>query len=259
MNLKLPLITAHSGCEHTPRDSMDSIDCAIALGADAIEMDIRRAEHGLLYISHDRQQGSAVNEKETLESVFRRIQHTALRFNCDIKEPSALYGTLEMAKRFHFGPDRLILTGSVSPEMLALEPEIMEQASVYLNIEQALKFLYMGKLSAEKNEAQFPELMNNANAFTLGMLKEQNCVASLIRLIKSLHVHALNMYHIVLTEDLAKAFQSQGIACSVWTVNEADDQERCLRLGVDNITTVAVRSALERREQYRLSVRHSAV
>ena len=66
-----PMITAHSGCEGTARDSMESVELALALGADAIEMDIRRAPDGLLYISHDRQTGSEIESKHTLEAVFR--------------------------------------------------------------------------------------------------------------------------------------------------------------------------------------------
>ena len=64
-----PMITAHSGCEGTARDSMESVELALALGADAIEMDIRRAPDGLLYISHDRQTGSEIESKHTLEAL----------------------------------------------------------------------------------------------------------------------------------------------------------------------------------------------
>ena len=43
--MRIPMITAHSGCEGTARDSLDSVECAIRLGADVVEMDIRKASY----------------------------------------------------------------------------------------------------------------------------------------------------------------------------------------------------------------------
>lgn len=255
--MKLPLITAHSGCEQTPLDSMESVERAISLVADVVEMDVRRADDGTLYVSHDRQSGDNALEKVTLESVFRRIQNTELRLNCDIKEPFALCSTLDMAGRFGFGSDRLILTGAVSPEQLAMEPTITERASVYLNMEQALKFLYMGKMCAEQTEARFPELMNNAKPFVTDLLQNESSVMSLIRLMKALHVQGINMPHKNLSSSLAEIFRAENILCSVWTVNEMVDIDRCLHLNVYNIATLAVRSAIEHREAHRLKSRPS--
>ena len=98
-----PMITAHSGCEGTARDSMESVELALALGADAIEMDIRRAPDGLLYISHDRQTGSEIAKKHTLEAVFRRIADTPMKFNCDIKSLLPSPGCLKWEKGTAWG------------------------------------------------------------------------------------------------------------------------------------------------------------
>jgi len=248
--MKFPLITAHSGCEQTLRDSMESVERAIALGADAVEMDIRRAADGTLYVSHDRRYGEAVREKATLETVVCRIQNTGLKINCDIKEPFAVCGTLDMAERFGLGPDKLILSGAVSPELLVMEPSITERTSVFLNIEEVLKFLYMGRLYAEQDEEHFALLMADAKPFVLEMLKEECCIAAMIRLMKVLNVHTLNMPHGILTAGLAKMLRAEGITCSVWTVNEETDLNRCLELGVSNITTLAVRTAMECRKAH---------
>ena len=39
--MNIPMITAHSGCEETEIDSMESIELALEYGADAIEVDVR--------------------------------------------------------------------------------------------------------------------------------------------------------------------------------------------------------------------------
>ena len=64
-----------------------------------------------------------------------------------------------------------------------------------------------------------------------------------------LQVGGINLPYWLLTDELASAFRENGIFFSVWTVNEADRMERCIRLGAGNITTRTVRLALETREK----------
>lgn len=247
--MKLPQITGHSGCEGTPRDSMASIDRAEALNADAVEVDIRCGADGILRLSHDWLPESEYREKPTLEAVFRRLAQTNLRLNCDIKEPFAIPETLKLAQRFGFDRSRLILSGSVSAELLALEPVIGERASVYLNIEEAMKFLYMRELQRRGQEGCFAELMEHAQAFMPDMLADDG-VEPLLRMIAPLPVWGLNLPHELLTPALALKFREKNIRLSVWTVNEPADLERCLALGADNITTLAVGAAAACRQAY---------
>ena len=246
--MHLPIITAHSGCEGTARDSRESLERAIALGADAAEVDVRRALDGTLYISHDRQE--TAEGKLTLEAVFRTRRQTPLRLNCDIKEPFAVSGVLDLALRFDFGPDRLILTGSVSPELLALERAVTAGAGIWLNIEEALKFPCVARLFAAGEEDRFPALMADAKPFVLGMLAEAETVRSLCRLLKTLGAAGVNLPCAVLTEELRMALREAEIPISVWTVNDPAALDRCLALEVGNITTLAVSTALERRRRY---------
>ena len=52
--MPVPYITAHSGCENTPQDSMASVEKALVQGADIVDMDERKAPDGVLRISHER-------------------------------------------------------------------------------------------------------------------------------------------------------------------------------------------------------------
>ena len=65
--------------------------------------------------------------------------------------------------------------------------------------------------------------------------------------IKLLKVAGLNLPYWCMTDRLAEACRENGIFFSVWTVNEADKIERCIRLGAGNITTRQVRTALDTR------------
>jgi len=244
-----PLITAHSGCEQTSRDSMDSVECAIALGADVVEMDIRKAPDRVLRVSHNCVSSEEYAGKPQLKEVFRLICDKGLALNCDIKESHALYDVLDLAEAFAFGPDRLFLSGSVSPEQLARDASITQRAGVYLNIEEILKFLSVGHLFQDHTESRFPELMNTPWNFVRGVPLEGEVLTSVITLLKTLGVRGLNLPHGMVTPMAAERLNTAEIPFSVWTVNKPELIEQCLRVKAANVTTLTVESALNCRRQ----------
>lgn len=250
MNAKYrTFITAHSGCENTPRDSLETIDQALLYGADIIEMDVRRAPDGVLRISHDRLTAAEYEKKPTLEEVFRRIADTRLRINCDLKEQSALYEVLALGERMGFGRDRLILSGCTSPEQLARDPEIVERAAVYLNMEEILKFLYLAE-RLEGCDTQFAQLMSRPWSMMGPAPTPERWLGHIVRCCKALGVQGLNLPKDRLPEELIALCHAAELPFSVWTVNEPEIMDKCLRAGAENITTLAVRLAVETRAAY---------
>jgi glycerophosphoryl diester phosphodiesterase len=71
----------------------------------------------------------------------------------------------------------------------------------------------------------------------------------IVEFIKLLKVAGLNLPYWCMTDWLAEACRENGIFFSVWTVNDPDKIERCIRLGAGNITTRAVRAALDTRDR----------
>ena len=241
-------ITAHSGCEHLPQDSLETVDCALELKANVVEMDIRRTREGRMYVSHNACTGRDAEQKVSLDQVFEKISGTNLRINCDIKETFAVCGTLDLASRWNIPREQLIMTGSVSAEVLAMEPMVTERAQVYINMEEALKYFRISDLFREGMENQFTSLIHSGLPFTRGMLQNDQTLEHLISLVKHLRVSGINMPHDEVTERIMKRFHEEQIACSVWTVNEEADIDRCLGLNVSNITTRNVRTAMARRD-----------
>ena len=126
------MITAHSGCEGTGIDTMDSIEKALEIGADAIEIDVRLDPFGNLRISHDPLSLEGYLMKNMLEEVFRRISPTSMMINFDLKEPKALYETLQAAQSFGFPSERMILTGCTTPDRLLDDRKLSGQAAFFL-------------------------------------------------------------------------------------------------------------------------------
>lgn len=242
-------ITAHSGCEGSQRDSLDTLELAIGLGADVVEMDVRQAPDGTLRISHDPLSAADYEAQPKLETVFKRLQDTSLGLNCDIKEAAALYGVLDLAGRYGFTKERLILSGCTSPEQLARDRQITERAAVYLNIEEVLKVLYISENKPGWSTA-YGELMARPWKFLRGMALPETWPGMLADLVKQLDVSAINLPHWCLFDPMVKTCREAEIPLSIWTVNDAETLERCLLIEPKNITTLEVKLALEMRNAF---------
>lgn len=250
--MHIPYITAHSGCEGTPQDRMDTVELALELGAEVVEMDVRRAQDHVLRISHDVLPPEGYALKPTLEEVFLRIRDTQLKINCDIKEAAALEDIFRLAEQAGLGKDRLILSGCTSPEQLARDESIVKKSTVLLNIEELLKFFYLSE-GLPGWDGDFKRLMQSPWGILRSIPEPADYLNwhldKIVDFANLLQVGGINLPYWFLTDELASAFRENGIFFSVWTVNEADLMERCIRLGAGNITTRTVRLALETRDR----------
>ena len=260
------MITAHSGCEGTGIDTMESIKKALEFNADAVEIDIRMDPFGDLRISHNPLSLEDYFKKNPLLDVFKLVQHTSLLINFDIKEKTALYKTLDAALEFGFPTERLIFTGCTSPEQLLDDPGLVKQAVFFLNLEELLKYVYLRRRD-EFGEEIISALLEEPDRIWLDdetfipniFLPESfqippklKAVSRSIRekmeedIISVFHqsgAAAVNFPKILLWSDLLKTFKDNNVPLSVWTVNETEIMQRCLEEGVCNITTLSVQTA----------------
>lgn len=108
------LITAHSGSDGTPDNSLACVRYALSTAADAFEVDVRRLSDGTLALGHDAADHTAPTLREVL----------ALAAECGMS-------------------GRLIFSGSVDVNIFAAHPELHDCAEVYLNIEEYVPDLYL--------------------------------------------------------------------------------------------------------------------
>lgn len=108
------IITAHSGCEGTADNSHDHIRAAIASGAEMIEVDVRRAEDGTLYLSHDVPQDISV--RPTLRELFAlAAQAENLEMNLDVKTEGLIEDVMALAAEFDLA-HRIVFTGACNDD-----------------------------------------------------------------------------------------------------------------------------------------------
>ncbi|MBQ6343192.1 MAG: glycerophosphodiester phosphodiesterase [Anaerolineaceae bacterium] len=249
--MTFPMITAHSGCEDTEIDTLESIDLAMDCGAEAVEIDVRVDKTGELRIAHDAVPQEEYEKKLTLRDVLKYVYDTKLLVNCDLKEQSTLYKTLEEAEKLGFPSKRLILSGCTSPEQLARDPELHKRGLFFLNIEEVVKFIVLYNDPMVQID-QFIQLMSDPWSYIKkhGMDIIEEYINDVVSCYKLLHAAAVNMPKTLLDSIIDRTFQKADIPLSVWTVNEPELVQSCLSEKVFNITTRKVRQAIKLREDY---------
>ena len=241
--MKNTAITAHSGCEGTMRDSFESIERGIALGAECVEVDVQIDAAGVLRLSHDRRED--YSGAETLEHAFARVADAGININCDLKAPRVLYPVLELAKKFGLTDGRLIFSGSVSCDLLAADPEIARKARIFLNGEEIGKYFYCGAAP------DFAQILRSPWSF----LRERNVeimdarIPEIVASAKSVGAAAINLPFKILTHEHIARFRACGAELSLWTVNEEADMRRLLNEDLLSMTTLNVRTAMNVRAE----------
>lgn len=240
-------ITAHSGCEQTPNDSLESIHKATGLGADLVEVDVRRDHGGRLVISHDKRDD--YRDRPFLEEAFRLVlAEPSLSINCDMKEGEAIGSVLELADQVGLIPGRLAFSGNVLPSLLYRQPDIAKRANIYINIEELVRGLILEELPEQEREKLLEQ-----SAWTVLRERGQDNMLEYVDVIartcRKLQVKALNLPVALDKDGLYDRLEALEVPLSVWEVNDPDKIQELLHRGVKNITTRAVETALALRNQ----------
>ncbi len=230
--MKKTMITAHSGCDGTPDNSMESILKGIELGADCVEIDIRMDPQGTLRLTHNELEDYSA--AVPLETALRAIAESDVAVNCDLKEERLLYPVLAAAEAAGIPRERLVFSGSVDVALLRVDPTIVRRARIFLNLEQILKHLLM------KNFLLPPGWQERIILF-------DKHFREITRLVKILGVECINPNYKVMTPNRILACHAHGIGLSLWTVNDEADQKYLLRAGLVNMTTRNVAGAMKMR------------
>lgn len=236
-------ITAHSGCEGTADGSMESILRGIELGADLVEVDVRRGAGGGLVLAHDAVEDDA--GLVPLEAALREIaKHPDVGINCDLKEYGLAPEVIALAGDSGLKEGRLAFSGSLTPRQVMGETSVGCRAKVYLNIEEALCALYREKHpdaapGADPWEVVLRHMSERLDAW----------IDPLIDLCLKADIHALNLPPKSFIKPYLKKLGEAGVRISAWTINEPDAMRELFRMPwLENLTTRRVALALRERD-----------
>ncbi|MBO5511417.1 MAG: hypothetical protein J6B24_06780 [Clostridia bacterium] len=207
----MTLITAHSGCEGTPPNSIDHILAAIDSGAEMIEIDIR-AHGDLLYLSHDvAEDPSTCVTFETFLELIAPVPD--LRVNCDVKTDGLITPVMEAARRFGVA-HRMAFTGACNHQNDLIVAEGGR--------------LWPSLWPCEDNEAA---VRNACDSF------------------QGVGEPILNLHYSMISESSLTYLRDRGMDFSAWTVDDEAVLRDLLRKGITNITTRKPVLALRLRDE----------
>lgn len=197
-------ITAHTGCEKTPDNSLESISAGAASGADVVEFDIRFDKNNMPVLSHDEPKGGEV----TLEQAFRKLtEYKNLKANIDIKSTANLKEIQRLAEKYNL-LDRIFYTGVFEHYVEAVKKD-SPKIPYYLNIRDVIK---------PKKQTQ-------------------EYLMSLVKKVKDNDAIGINFHYKNASKKLVDAFHDNGLLVSIWTVNRKWNFIRIMKMSPDNITT----------------------
>lgn len=196
-------VTAHTGCEETEDNSLDSIRKGYESGADIVEFDLNFTSNGEAVLSHDEPQSGCV----TLDEAFALIAELPdLKVNVDCKSVANLKVVTELAKK-HRISDRIFYTG-IREENIKVVREQTPDIAYWLNFD----------VDAEKNT-------------------DEEYLLSLAKKTREVGAVGININYGTCSKQLVDVFHREGLLVSIWTVNKKLDMIKTISFCADNITT----------------------
>tara|TARA_X000001036_G_C20650480_1_gene794786 strand:+ start:442 stop:1167 length:726 start_codon:yes stop_codon:yes gene_type:complete len=221
---KNTLVIGHRGAKgHLAENTLPSIDKAMYLGVDGVEIDIFRCASGELVVFHD----------QTLEKLTNATGYIEQLDLDSIRKIEVLGGftipTLEEVLN--------LIDGQVS---LNIE---LKGSQTALLTDSLLKVFFMQEAwSAEKilissfNWDELKVFYNINKEVPIAVLTEDDPIDA-IPVAQSLKAKAINPNFKSLTKENVDKIKKVGIQIFPWTVNQPDDISRMIDLGVDGIIT----------------------
>ena len=213
------IITAHTGADHTPKNTRLFLSKMKKVPLQAIEMDIRKSGN-IIYCKHDKSIMPFL--KLRLKYVLDYVVKRNILINLDLKSFGLVKDVAALVKACG-AENNVYYTGSVGAD----EFEYLGKAKVYLN----LAFI----------EQCCPLTVEN-----VGKIKEY------VDSFKCENVGGINVNYKFASEELLSECKKQGLKVSLFTVDDIDELKRLLNHDeLVNITTKKISCALSLANQIR--------
>lgn len=237
--MRWPLITAHSGCMNTPENSIQSVLEGLRAGADVIEVDVRITKDQVVVLRHDEYVPTPFGNRslqdltfeeinnhvhnETivkLEEVLPIIQEHHRMINLDVKEDSAIHQMIQAVEKYKMR-DYVIVSGC-EKERAAYLKNHYRPYQVLLNADTKA-----GLASLESNDQSF--------------IKEtcQDAIAA--------SCCGINLNYRICSEEFLDSARLRCLPVLVWTIDDFQEMEKFINMGVHSITSNEVKKLVELR------------
>lgn len=232
-----PLITAHTGCEDSPENTIASILRGIKAGADIIEIDIRSTADGRIILMHDegfhtRSSGYLRVHELPLQRIRSLYESGEIMHLSRDAEITVLEDALKLAteKKCFLNLD---LKDDLSVELMCrlLEDHGLTHSVVISGCDKSRA----ARVKESCRGAQV--LLNVKNILPTELENYDDFMEKICRDAISGGYGGLNIDYRLCRQELIRYAQLRYLPVAVWTINDAEEMNRMIRMGVYSITT----------------------
>ena len=196
-------ITAHTGCEKSKDNTIESLNAAYESGADIAEFDLNFDSTGNAVLSHN----APIEGCITLDDAFRCIAtYKKIKVNVDVKSTNNLKAVVACAEKYSL-TERIFYTGigeEYVPAVKQQTPSVIYYLNVAVDRKRKNDVVYLNRLA---------DFVEQQGAVGIN-LNKKGCSAKLV-----------------------EVFHQRKLLVSVWTVNKKFEMLKILSFAPDNITT----------------------
>ena len=212
----------HRGAKaHIAENTLESIQKALDIGVDMIEIDVHKCASGELWVIHD----------FTLDRTTDGSGEIA-------KEPAEVIGQLRIEGRYKIPLLTEVLDLIQGKCSINIELKGLNTAQPVCEIVREKvatgNWKYSDFLISSFQKNELFETRNSNKEIPIAVLSKAS-VPEAIELGKLLNASAIHPSLGIITRDNTKLSQEAGFKVNVWTVNEREDIKRMIEFGVDGI------------------------
>ncbi len=200
-------VTAHSGAENTPENSLEYLQMCIRNGFETAEVDVTFRDDGTPALKHADSAGEQEGILFADAIALVASSSETLRLNLDLKAVDNLPAVVAVLEEHHM-LSRCFFTG------------VKEQ--------------WTEKVRTD-TDGKVPYYLNYNFAFWKRHIP--SCRHGALRRVRDCGAIGLNCRHRLATHALVELFRKNGLLTSFWTVNNERDMRRVIATAPDNITT----------------------
>lgn len=226
------LITGHRGASGTePENTMAAFKQALAMGAQAVELDIHRCKSGEMVVMHDADVSRTTNGSGNIKDMtLAELRELRLENGETIHTLDEVLAELKGGCRDGSNPTVFIEVKSSGAKATANAiRQAVEQHGYRYGQLPVIGFnpKQVGLVKAAHSKIEIGlSISAKRPAFEQKML---------IPLAKSLRATAINPEHTLVTPELVERAHAAGLKVNTWTVNGHEDIKRVTEAGVDTI------------------------
>ncbi len=227
--MRLPLVTSHAACKgHAPENTLAGIERAIALGADAIEIDVHCTSDRVPVLIHD-------------ETVDRTTDGAGSIHDMPLDVARALdAGARQFVPQFQGAKiPTLAEVLDLTKGKVLLQIEI-KQLEIEEEVARAVRDA--GAINDCETHSFYPQIVKAMRAveprMAAALLTDGRRVvgwADFFGFALSLNAQGISLYHAFATSEVVRQGQRRSLTFMTWTVDDEADMDRLVTAGVDSI------------------------